>query len=83
MVDASVPVAIGGIFVFPSSSFVGHILADLAWYSGISFLVSRKSRYMTGTVYRGIVAAGALLLLIFGVYFAVWSATRLLAAGVA
>jgi threonine/homoserine/homoserine lactone efflux protein len=53
--------------------FSGHILADLAWYSGVSFLFSRGKRCLSGAVYRGIIGCCALLLLVFGVYFITWS----------
>lgn len=54
-----------GIAVF----FAGHILADLLWYSVISFLVSRGRRYIRLPVYRGVVGTCAVVLMIFGLYF--------------
>jgi len=54
-----------GVAVF----FAGHILADLLWYSVISFLVSRGRRYIRLPVYRGIVGTCAVVLMIFGFYF--------------
>ncbi len=54
-----------GIAVF----FAGHILADLLWYSVISFLVSRGRRYIRLPIYRGMVRTCAVVLMIFGLYF--------------
>ena len=54
-----------GVMVF----FAGHILADLLWYSVISFLVSRGRRYINLPVYRGIVGTCAVVLMVFGLYF--------------
>jgi len=54
-----------GVVVF----FAGHILADLLWYSVISFLVSRGRRYINLAVYRGIVGTCAVVLMAFGLYF--------------
>jgi len=60
--------ALGVVFFFG-----GHILADLVWYSGVSFLFSRGKRRLSGAVYRGIIGCCALLLLLFGVCFVTWS----------
>ncbi len=63
-----------GLTVF----FVGHILADLMWYSFISFLVSRGKRYLSAGIYKIITGVCALLLVFFGVYFGIWGIGHLL-----
>jgi threonine/homoserine/homoserine lactone efflux protein len=57
-----------GLAVF----FVGHILADLIWYSFVSFLVSRGKRHLSAGIYRVITVVCALLLVFFGLYFGLW-----------
>ncbi len=56
---------IAGVMVF----FAGHILADLLWYSIISFLVSRGRQFINLQMYRGIVGTCAVVLMAFGLYF--------------
>ena len=51
--------------------FLGHILADLGWYSMISFALSRGKKFISLKVYRGIIFVCAFGLLLFGVYFGV------------
>jgi threonine/homoserine/homoserine lactone efflux protein len=51
--------------------FLGHILADLVWYSSISLMISRGRRFITDRVYRSLVGACAVLLIVFGVYFGI------------
>ena len=58
--------------------FIGHILADLVWYSSISLMISRGRRFITDRVYRGLVGACAVLLIVFGVYFGVSGVYRFL-----
>ncbi len=50
--------------------FMGHILADLSWYSIVSFTVSRGKRYISEKIYKRINFICALTLLAFGIYFA-------------
>jgi threonine/homoserine/homoserine lactone efflux protein len=57
-----------GVAVF----FIGHIMADLIWYSFISFLVSRGKRHLSAGIYRLIAGVCALLLVFFGLYFGLW-----------
>lgn len=52
--------------------FCGHILADLAWYSLVSIGVARGRRFVSDSVYRGLIACCAVALSAFGVGF-VWS----------
>ncbi|MEA3471236.1 MAG: LysE family transporter [Thermodesulfobacteriota bacterium] len=63
-----------GLAVF----FVGHILADLLWYSFISFLVSRGKRHLSARIYKVITGVCALLLVFFGLYFGLWGVGNLL-----
>lgn len=49
--------------------FIGHILGDLAWYSFVSWTVSVGRRFMTDSVYKGVMAFCAVFLLALGVYF--------------
>jgi len=58
-----------GIMVF----FLGHILADLGWYSFVSFSLSRGSERMGSGLYRMILIACALVLIGFGSWFAFYA----------
>ena len=58
--------------------FLGHILADLAWYAAVSFTVAYGRRFMSDRVYRGIIACCALALFAFGIYFGLSGAQRLI-----
>lgn len=58
-----------GIAVF----FLGHILADLCWYSIISFSLSRGARRMDARFYRMLLAVCAALLIGFGAWFAIYA----------
>ena len=49
--------------------FVGHISADFAWYSFISFGVSRGRKLIGDTAYQWILRGCGALLLCFGVWF--------------
>jgi threonine/homoserine/homoserine lactone efflux protein len=55
-----------GIIVF----FLGHIAADLGWYSFVSFSLSRNASRINLRVYKGMLFACALLLIGFGIFFA-------------
>lgn len=54
-----------GVTVF----FAGHILADLAWYSLISFSIARGRRLLSPSLYRRLIGSCALFLLCFSCYF--------------
>ncbi len=58
--------------------FIGHIAADLAWYSGISFLVTRGKKYISDRIYRGIILVCALVLIFFAVTFGIMGLNHLL-----
>lgn len=54
-----------GIAVF----FLGHILADLAWYTLISFGVAKGKRFFNDIFYRRLIGGCASFLLVFSCYF--------------
>ena len=54
-----------GVLLF----FVGHILADLVWYSAVSFSISKGKSFLSVPVYRGIIGICACFLVVFAVYF--------------
>lgn len=58
-------------FIGLAAFFTGHILSDLAWYSTVSLLVTRGRQYISDRVYRGVIAACAVMLIFFGIYFGV------------
>lgn len=49
--------------------FLGHILADLIWYSGVSFAFSRGRKVFSDRTYRVIVGICAVFLTGFALYF--------------
>jgi threonine/homoserine/homoserine lactone efflux protein len=49
--------------------FLGHILADLGWYTFISYGVVKGKRFMSDRGYRGLISGCAVLLVIFSGYF--------------
>jgi threonine/homoserine/homoserine lactone efflux protein len=50
--------------------YVGHILADLVWYSSVAESMHHGRRLLSDRSYRRLVGACALLLVAFGLYFA-------------
>jgi threonine/homoserine/homoserine lactone efflux protein len=62
---------LAGIAVF----FAGHILADLAWYSFISFSLSKSASRMNVRVYKWLLGGCALLLIVFSIWFALYALT--------
>lgn len=63
----SMEIGILGIVAF----FTGHILGDLAWYSGVSLGVHKGKRILNDRLYRKIVFFCALILIGFSFYF-IW-----------
>lgn len=59
--------------------YVGHVLADLGWYSAVSESVHRGRRVLSDRAYRWLVGALALALAGFAVWFGLDGAQRLLA----
>jgi threonine/homoserine/homoserine lactone efflux protein len=49
--------------------FLGHILADLAWYTLISFGVAKGRRFFSDIFYRRLIGCCASFLVIFSCYF--------------
>ncbi|MGE5551414.1 MAG: LysE family transporter [Bacteroidota bacterium] len=49
--------------------FMGHILADLTWYSAVSFAVARGRKLFSDRVYRGIIFVCGLFLIYVGLWF--------------
>ncbi|MDI6853651.1 MAG: LysE family transporter [Deltaproteobacteria bacterium] len=54
-----------GVLLF----FVGHILADFAWYTLVAAAVARGSRFLSDQVYRNFLAGCGVFLFAFGGYF--------------
>ena len=61
----SIKFGVVGIICF----FAGHILADLAWYSLISFGVAKGRNFFTDGFYRGLIGVCASFLALFSFYF--------------
>lgn len=61
----SVKFGMKGVVVF----FVGHILADFAWYTVVSSSVSYGKKFFSDKIYRGVIAFCGIFLLVFSVYF--------------
>ena len=61
----SIKFGILGITAF----FLGHILADLAWYSLISYTIAKGRRFFSDTFYRRLVGCCAAFLCVFSCYF--------------
>jgi len=59
--------------------FVGHILADLVWYSLVAAAVARGRHFLTNRLYRGLIAFCAVFLIVFAGYFAYVGLDKLLA----
>ncbi len=49
--------------------FLGHILADFAWYTLVSGAVAQGRRFISDKLYRGFLAGCAVFLFAFGGYF--------------
>ncbi|MCP4755039.1 MAG: LysE family transporter [Proteobacteria bacterium] len=49
--------------------FIGHVLADLAWYSIISFSIAKGRSFFNVSVYRGLIGLCACFLVVFAGYF--------------
>jgi len=61
----SVKFGIIGVAAF----FLGHILADLTWYTLISFGVAKGRRFFNDIFYRRLIGSCATFLMIFSCYF--------------
>lgn len=49
--------------------FAGHILADLGFYSIVSFIISKGKKITSGKAYKGVIFCCAFVLIGFGIYF--------------
>lgn len=65
LVSQSLALGFLGLLAFYS----GHILADLAWYTGVSLLVAQGKKSFPPGVYRAVLKFCALFLVGLGVYF--------------
>jgi threonine/homoserine/homoserine lactone efflux protein len=52
-----------------ASFFTGHILADLTWYSLVAAAIAGGRRFISDSIYRGILVACGVFLVGLGVYF--------------
>ncbi len=60
--------------------FIGHILADFAWYTLVSAAVAQGRRFLSDNLYRGFLAGCGVFLFVFGGYFGLQGLRFLLAA---
>jgi threonine/homoserine/homoserine lactone efflux protein len=51
------------------SFYFGHISGDMVWYSAISLTVGKGRRFLNDRIYRVIIGACAVFLIVFGSYF--------------
>lgn len=51
------------------SFYVGHILADLSWYSLIAFAITAGRNFLSQTIYRGILFICGFFLIALSIYF--------------
>ena len=61
----SLNLGIAGVVTF----FTGHILADVAWYALVAFIIATGRKFMNDKVYRVILLVCGLALLALSVYF--------------
>jgi len=50
--------------------FLGHILADFAWFAFVAYVIARGKRLLSTRAYRMIIRLCGILLICFGAYFA-------------
>ncbi|UCG78406.1 MAG: LysE family transporter [Nitrospirota bacterium] len=62
---SAIKLGILGIVVF----FIGHITADLVWYSLISFTVAKGKKFMGDKGYRILLYICGIFLVVFGIWF--------------
>lgn len=71
---ASDSIAVGPIGV--AAFFLGHELADFAWYFAVALAVASGRRFLSDRVYRVVIGGCALFLVYLGVTFVVAGMTR-------
>jgi threonine/homoserine/homoserine lactone efflux protein len=59
---------IAGILLF----YVGHILSDFLWFGFVGFAVGKRRDLLSGNLYRWIITICAVLLMCFGIMFALY-----------
>lgn len=64
-------------FLALAAFYIGHIMADLIWYSGISFAVVSGKKILSDNIYRIIIMTCGLFLVFLALYF-IWSARGLI-----
>lgn len=64
---------VAGIAVF----YLGHILADVAWYSLMAWSIAKGRRYLNDAHYRGLIGTCAGFLIVLGVSFVYYAAGKL------
>lgn len=62
--------ALAGILGLLSFS-IGHWLADLSWFSAVSFISSRGSKFMSNNTYKAVMTICGIFLILLGIYFIV------------
>ena len=65
LLDAHALLGLFGILIF----YLGHILADISWYSFVSFVVSKTSQFLKPSVYKKIIIILSFVLIFFGLSF--------------
>ena len=66
-------------FLGIASFFLGHITADLVWYSAVSTAISKGRRVMSTGMYQAILKGCAACLVVFGAWFIYSAYERFLA----
>ncbi len=56
--------------------YAGHIGGDLAWYTLVSYVISKGKRFLNDTRYRVLIGSCAAVLTGFGLWFAITGAMR-------
>ena len=49
--------------------FTGHILADMLWYSFVSYSIGKSKRFISIQLYKKIISLCASIIILFGLYF--------------
>jgi threonine/homoserine/homoserine lactone efflux protein len=52
-----------------TSFFIGHISADFAWYTLVSFSVTSGKRFISNRIYRAVLITCGVILCLFGIIF--------------